>query len=76
MSKSFRHIKNGREYKVVHLASVSDFQLKQSTYNQWESPVFYYDIETFEKYVTGEKRFKEKFIEIAGINEEGGEWIV
>lgn len=64
MSKTFRHIKNGKRYKIIKRYDLDAFKIKQETTNEWEAPIFYYDLKTYKTYVTGEKRFKEKFVEV------------
>lgn len=66
--KTFKHKGNGKYYLQIEDADLVDFTIKQSSDNkEWESPVFYMELkdpaseEKSKMYITGAKRFSERF---------------
>ena len=57
----FKHKGNGKIYEITRLEDFEDFTIKQDSINIWESVVPYIDIDTYQPFLTGINRFKERF---------------
>lgn len=55
----YRHKKSGKIYfKALHFG---DHSIKQTSEDEWEEAVSYYDAITYQPFITGLKRFTENF---------------
>lgn len=64
MSEKYKHRGNGRIYEIIRKDDFNDFSIKQDTCNEWENIIAYMDTHTHQPFITGEKRFKERFEKI------------
>jgi hypothetical protein len=57
------HKGNGNVYEVISPTGESDqdYTIKQSSKDEWENPIYYMSCDTYQQFITGEKRFLDRF---------------